>query len=155
MLLDYERCSCTFSETHRPFNLHNELAYQIKASLNSKSRSDVDVRIELSFDRFLFIGGLQQAGKFIKRNRGHDVYTIRKFSSLAPLLGHQWHLRVLNKQMDFCYVVLETVQFYLHQRPAIEDVDPARTVDGGYVLVFRFIRGDGVRPNWDDILNIE
>lgn len=144
-----------FIETYHPFHLHNELAYQIKASLNSKSRSDIDVRIELPFDRFLFIGGLQQAGKFIKRNRGHDVYTIRKFSSLTPLLGHQWHLRVLNKQMDFCYIVLETVQFYLHQRPAIVDVDPSRTVDGGYVLIFRFVRGDGVRQNWDDILNIE
>ena len=82
------------SETHRPFHLHNELAYQIKASLNSKSRSDVDVRIELPFDHFLFVGGLQ-AGKFIKRNRGHDVYMITKFSSLAPLLGHQWHSGLL------------------------------------------------------------
>ena len=92
----------------------------------------------------------------MKRNRGHDVYTIRKFSSLTPLLGPQWHLRVLNKQMDFCYVILDTVQFYLHQRQAIEDaVEPSRTVDGGSLLIFRFVRGDGVRQNWDDILNIE
>ena len=77
---------CT--EVYHPFHLHNELSYQIKAALNSRARSDVDVRIELSFDKYLFIGGLQQAGKLVKRNRGHDIFTIRKYSSLKPLLGH-------------------------------------------------------------------
>ena len=116
----------------------------------------MDVRIELSFDKYLFIGGLQQAGKLVKRNRGHDIYTIRKYSSLEPLLGHQWHLRVLNKQMDFCYVIKETVQFHLHKRHDIEDaVDETRTVDGGCVLIFRFVRGDGVHRNWDDIVKID
>lgn len=91
------------------------------------------------------IGGLQQAGKFVKRSRGHDIYTMRKFSSLAPLIGHQWHLRVLNREIDFCYVILRTVQFYLHKRE--DAVDPARTVDGGCVLVFWFVRGDGVYDN--------
>ena len=145
-----------FTEICIPFHLHNELAYQIKASLNSKSRSDVNVRIELPFDKFLFIWGLQQAGKWVKKNRGHDVYTIRKYSSLAPILGHQWHLRVLDKQMDFCYAILETVQYYLHQRQDIQDaMDCGRSVHGGYILVFRFVRGDGVRRNWDDIVKIE
>ena len=92
----------------------------------------------------------------MKKNRGHDVYMIRKYSALTPLLGHHWHLRVLNKQMDFCYVILETVQFYLHHRQNIEDaMDSVRTVDGGFLLVFRFVRGDGVRRNWDDIVKIE
>ena len=136
-----------FTEIYRPFHLHNELAYQIKAALNSRARSDVNVRIELSFDRYLFIGGLQQAGKLVKRNRGHNVYMIRKYSSLEPLLGRQWHFHVLNKEMDFCYVIKETVQFYLHKRHDIDAVDDTRTVDGGSVLIFHFVRGDGVRHN--------
>ena len=145
-----------FAERVIPFHLHNELLYQIKASLNSKSRTDVDVRIELPFDQFLFTGGLQQAGRWIQKSRSHDVYTIRKYSALTPLLGHQWHLRVLNKQMDFCYVILETVQYYLRRRQGIEDaMDSNRSVHGGHILVFHFVRGDGVRRNWDDIVKIE
>ena len=71
------------------------------------------------------------------------------------ILGHQWHLRVLNKQMDFCYIIKETVQFYLHRRLDIEDpLDDTRTVRGGYVLIFRFVRGDGVRRDWDDIVSL-
>ena len=93
-----------------------------------------------AFDKFLFIGGLQQAGKWVKKNRGHDVYTIHKYSSLAPILGHQWHLQVLNKQMDFCYINLETVQHHLHQRQDIQDaMDYGRSVHGGYILVFRLV----------------
>ena len=137
-----------------PFHLHNELAYQIKVSLNSSTRSEPDVRIDLPYDPFLFAGGLQQSGKLIKK-RGH-VYGIKKYSSLAPLLGDQWHLRVLNKQYDFCYVMLETVQFYLHQRePILDPIDPTRSVDGGFLLVFKFVRGDGVRRHWEDIVQIE
>ena len=54
--------------------------------------------------------------------------------------------------MDFCYIIKETVQFYLHRRLDIEDpVDDTRTIRGGYVLIFRFVRGDGVHRDWDDI----
>ena len=88
------------------------------------------------------------------------MYGIKKYSSLAPLLGDQWHLRLLNKQYDFCYVMLETVQFYLHQRePILDPIDSARGVDGGFLLVtvFKFVRGDGhsVRRHWEDIIQIE
>ena len=41
----------------------------------------------MPFDRFLFVGGLQQAGKLLRRNRGHDVYTVSRYSSLEPLFG--------------------------------------------------------------------
>ena len=46
------------------------------------------MRIEMPFDRFLFVGGLQQAEKLLRRNRGHDVYTVSRYSSLEPLFGH-------------------------------------------------------------------
>ena len=84
------------------------------------------------------------------------VYTVSRYSSLEPFIfGHQWHLRVLNKQMDFCYIIKETVQFCLHRRLDIEDpVDDTRTVRGGYVLIFRFVRGDGVRRDWNDIVSL-
>ena len=104
------------SDSFVPFHLHRELAYQIKLSLNSSIRNDPDTRIELPFDRFLFGGGLQQAGKFMKKYRGHDIYTIKKFGDLDSILGKRWHVRVLNKQLDFCCVKLETVRYHLHRR---------------------------------------
>ena len=70
----------------------------------------------MPFDRFLFVGTLQLAGKLLRRNR---VYTVSRYSSLEPLFSHQWHLRVLNKH--FCYIIKETVHFYLHRRLDIED----------------------------------
>ena len=72
-----------------------------------------------------------------------------------PRWNHYLAISVLNKQMDFCYIIKETVQFYLHRRLDIEDpVDDTRTVRGGYVLIFRFVRGDGVRRDWDDIVSL-
>lgn len=143
-------------ESYHPFHLHNELAYQIKASLSSQSRSDVNVRIELPFDKFLFAGGLQQAGKFLRKIRGQSMYTIKTYSTLVPMLGEQWHIRVLNKQGDFCYAIRETIQFYLYKRKPIEDATSSvRSVDGGYLLIFRFVRGDGVRRNFEEILQIQ
>ena len=142
-------------DTYVPFHLHNELAYQIKLALNSSSRSDPEVRIEIPFDHFLFKGGLQQAGRLVKKDRGHEVYRIETYSSLVHILGVNWHLRVRNKEYDFCYVILETVKYYLHRRqPIVDSYEPLHSVDGGYVLVFRFVRGDGVRRHWDDVVQI-
>ena len=60
-------------------------------------------------------------------------------------------MRVLNEQMDFCYVKLNTVQFYLNSRKPLDDFQPdssVTAVSGGCVLVFRFVRGDGVKRQW-------
>ena len=63
----------------------------------------------------------------MKSSRGHDIYMIRRYSALEPLLGQQWHLRVLNRAKDFSYVILETVQYYLHRRvPAQDAIDDER-----------------------------
>lgn len=146
----------SITDSYAPFHLHSELAYCIKGALNSSSRSDPNIKIELPFDRFLFIGGLQQAGKLRKSTRIHEVYGVTAYSALAPLLGEQWQVRVLNKQMDFCYVIRDTIQYYLRRRPSIIDpIDPKRSIDGGYSLVFRFVRGDGVQRNWENIISLD
>ena len=82
-----------------PFHHHTELAYQIKVALNSKTREDPQVRIKIAFDYYLFTGGLQQLGKKHRQQRGHTIYGITLYGSLAPLLGDQWHIRVLNDCM--------------------------------------------------------
>ena len=91
----------------------------------------------------------------LKKYRGHDIYGIEKYD-LLPILGPRWHVRVFNEQMDFSYVILETVRFHLHRRQPIPDFqpefEPHHTVDGGYVVIFRFVQGDGVRSHWDSFI---
>ena len=114
-----------------PFYLHRQQANQIKMALHSSQRSDRNVRIELAYD-YLFVGGLKQAGKLLKRlYHGHDIYGIKKYHDLDPILGPRWHVRVLNKQMDFCYVILGTVQFHLHCQQSIPDFQPDQDPQDG------------------------
>jgi len=70
---------------------------------------DPAVRIELAFDRVLFDGGLAKHGYMKKSERGHEVYGIKRFSSLAAVLGDKWHIRILNEHSDFSYVNRQTV----------------------------------------------
>ena len=55
--------------------------------------------------------------------RQQPVYGISKYGDLDPLLGKGWHLRMLNKGGDFCYCAKESVQFYLHRKKSMEEVD--------------------------------
>ena len=145
--------------TRRKFlcSTHRELEYQIKLALNSGTRQVVAVRIEIPFDPLVFAGGLQQAGVFVREYRGHSVYTIGAYGALSPLLGQRWHIRGLNRN-DFCYVNLETVLFHLHHRKYLEEVDlgsgEATNEPTGSTLVFKFVRMDGTKAQWDSILSI-
>lgn len=44
-------------EMYKPYDPHQELAYQIKLSLDSRGRRDPEARIELPFDKLVFEGG--------------------------------------------------------------------------------------------------
>ena len=59
------------AERYTLFDPHRELAFQIKASLNAGNRKDVDVRIDMPFNRFN--GGLKQKAFHQGRSRGHDI----------------------------------------------------------------------------------
>ena len=60
-------------EVYQPFELHKELAYQIKLALDSRGRREPQVRIDLPFDKLLFDGGLKQLGKWSHNVRGSEV----------------------------------------------------------------------------------
>ena len=121
-------------------NPYKELVYQIKLTLYSCSRQDPDTRIELPFDKLLYAGGLEKYGTKVCRTRGGYVYTIRWYGNLVPLLGELWHVRGINDHVDFCYVNLETVQYYLYECKPIADFRPAskELINGSSVLVFSF-----------------
>ena len=144
-------------ERYQPYNVYEELLWQIKNALTT--RRDIDVRIEMGFDAMLYQGGLKSLGYLKKRDRGHEVYGIKAYKDLVPLFGENWHIRIKNKQLDFCYAKLETVEFYLRRRAPIEEFtlsgDAITSTHGGHVLTFKFVRMDGVRRHLDSVHRIK
>lgn len=141
-----------------PHNPHHDLAFRIKQALNSKRLSNEQVRIEIPFDPLVFRGGLMQLGTLTHTRGGTDIYAISCYSDLTPLLGDQWHIRGLNPRMNFCYVNLESVRFYLMERAPVDDYKPDGTcvkIKGGFMLIFKFLRMDGVQRHLQDILSIQ
>ena len=103
----------------------------------------------MCFDKLLYDGGLAKLGTWKRKFQGRDRYTIKKYSDLDSLLGANWHWRGLNAAGDFCYVILNTVEFYIYQRRCLKEFLPMPsshtqvTRDLGYSVVFSFVRGDG------------
>ena len=105
----------------------------------------------MSFDILLFNGGLKVAGVPSKVVHGTQRYKINHFRNLTPLLGSHWHFRGLNNHGDYGYVILETVEHYLHKRPLVEYLPPQppsesisnKCTEKGYMLAFHFMCGYG------------
>ena len=138
------------------YDPNRELAYRIKQSLNSGARHEPQVRIELTLDQHVYATGLKNSGTYVCSRRGHNIYAIQQYKDLSPLLGDKWYMRGINDRLDFCYVNLSTVRYWLHQRKAVEDFHPGgkKLIDGDNVLVFMFVRIDGVRSMYDDIAKL-
>ena len=117
--------------------------------------------LELIWDLMLCCtdGGLKSLGYLKKRERGHEVYGIKAYKDLIPLFGENWHIRIKNKQLDFCYASLETIEFYIRKRAPVQEFtlsgEAITSVRGGHVLTFKFVRMDGVRRQLDYVRNIK
>ena len=140
-----------------PYDPNRELAYKIKQSLNSGTRREPQVRIELAFDQLVYAGGLENRGTYVSSRRGHSIYTIKEYKDLSPLLGDRWYMRGINDRLDFCYVNLGTVRYWLHERKAVEDYHPGgkELFSGGSIVVFTFVRMDGVHRMYDEIAKLQ
>ena len=131
------------------YNFNTDLALKLKSSLVSQRRSNPAVKIEMIFDKIVFDEGLKSMGYHKCRKRGIDHYTIQNYSDLDDIFGKNWHYRGLNELGDFCYIICETIEFYLYKkRPLVqyiyqEGVATKLSVSRGYTLVFKFVRGDG------------
>ena len=132
------------------FSLYRELATRVKSALNSSRKASPIVRIDLPFDKIEFDGGLRVYGVKKCFIRGAQHYGISKFQDLNQLLGVDWHCRGININGDFCYVILNTVEFFLYHRRSLKEFVPS--ADGGVkeicrhtgdMLVFSFVKGDG------------
>ena len=84
-------------------------------------------------------------------------YKVINYADFNPVIGQNWHFRGINLSGDFYYVILSTVEFYLHKRKLHKEYFPSadgfddfalRPRDLGYMLVFMFVRGDGTREEF-------
>lgn len=151
--------SCDGGHLER-FSLYHELATRIKTALNSSRKESPIVKIDLPFDKIEFDGGLRTYGVEKRYVHGIQRYTISKFQDLNPLLGVDWHYRGININGDYCYVILNTVEFYLYHRRALKEYVPSgggvkevnrRTGD---MLVFCFVKGNGTPAQFGKDRNV-
>ena len=137
------------------YDLHHDLALKIKTSLTSKRKSNPVVRIDMPFDKKMFCQGLQCKGTESRTVRGITYYKIRAYKDLDELLGHSWHYRGINSAGDFCYVVLDTVEYHLNRRKPLIQYVPDENgkpvlskAPQGHALIFSFVRGDGIASDF-------
>lgn len=83
------------------------------SKINKNGRPEV--RIEMPFDLLIFQGGLKTLGTFVMTFRGNDLYGIKEYEELVPLLGSRRHVRGINQQLDFCAVEKASVVFYIYK----------------------------------------
>lgn len=86
------------------------------------------------------------------------VYGISTYNSLnSPLLGARWYMRGLNQRLNFCYVNLDTVRYHLRKRRAVQEYTPdgEKVLDAGYMIIFKFVRMDGTKEEWDSISKLD
>ena len=128
----------------------SEFGTRIKSALNSNRKGSPLVRIDMPFDSIEFDGGLQQFGTKKRFVKGVQRYSISSYQDLNTLLGAGWHYRGININGDFCYIILNTVEFYLYHRRSFKEYVPTEDLkvkechrDAGDMLVFCFIKRDG------------
>ena len=83
------------------------------------------------------------------------------YKDLNHLLGKNWHVRGINSNGDYGYVVADIVDFYLQRnRPlldyvcSLQNCPTACTIDTGYSLTFSFVFNYGSSDTFgkDDIV---
>lgn len=130
------------------FSLYGELATKIKQALNGNRKGSPVIRIDIPFDKLEFDGGLGLLGTKKRYVRGIQHYSIANYQDLNSFLGMNWHYRGINHNGDFCYVILNTIEFYLYKRRPIKEYIPSnpikpQTLSIGHMLVFCFVQNNG------------
>ena len=117
----------------------------------------------MGFDYLLFKGGLQAVGIAKHKPHGNIRYKLKCYKDLDSLLGQNWHYRGANENTDYAFVILSTVEYYIHQRKKIIEYCPPEssqntpalhTENSGYALKFCFTRGYGNRSTFGTDKNI-
>ena len=146
------------------YSLHNELRIKIKQCLVFRAgKASPSVTIDMGFDYLLFKGGLQPAG-VVKQHTRSLRYKLRSYKDLDPLLGQNWHYRGANEHGDYAFVILSSVEYYIHKRRKLIEYRPSQSAaqstpvlhseDASYALKFSFTRGYGNKSTFGKDRNI-
>ena len=102
----------------QPYGLYNELRIKIKQALVCRTgKVSPSVNIDMGFDYLLFKGGLQAVGIAKQNTHGNYLrYKLKCYKDLDPLLGQNWHYRGANENGDYAYVILNSIEYYIHKR---------------------------------------
>ena len=137
------------------FDLNQELAVKIKSSLLGNRKCSPVIRLAMPFDLMTFNEGLRISGHAVRTARKVIYFKIRRYEELNPVLGPNWHFREIDAVGDYSYAVLDSGEYYLYQRRGIahyipdDDYKPLKTViPCGYMLSFKFVRGDGTSSDF-------
>ena len=109
----------------------------------------------MPFDEQIFTEGLASLGYINCTNRCIARYKITRYSDLNELLGKGWHFRGLNSIGDYCFVVPDTVEYYLcNRRPIVHFIPDSNgspmkvCTPQGFMLHFTFVRGNGTSSDF-------
>ena len=96
------------------------LGKEMKISLFSLKKESPNVRIEHRINMGVYQEFLKDIG-VITKSRGRDVHLVNNNTDLCGILGSKWYERIINFNGDFCYVIPNTVRFWLHEKRAVKE----------------------------------
>ena len=110
------------------------------------------MRIEQEIEEDAFEHNFKHVGA-IKYHKGRKIHCLN--SPVDPELNHlfgvKWSERNLNINGDFSYLAKGTIQFWTHKKGPIKEFVEIgghlfeKQIENDLVLVFTFVRGDGVK----------
>lgn len=131
---------------------------KIKRKLYSGRREDPEVRIEIQVDDDVFNESLGRiTSKRYQRNK--LIYEVLSNETLDCYFGTKWNEQIMNENGDFAYVVPGTLRFWLTKRnPIVEfksigDKYVRSEIKDGHQVVFTFVRGDGNRCGYKNMVH--
>lgn len=124
-------------------------------SLFSSKRESPEIRVEQEIEMDVYEHYFKRIGD-VKIDKGRAVHCVHSPAdpALVDLLGEKWSERILNINNDFSFVTKGTIQFWTHTKAAIKEFVNIggnlyeNQIENEIVLVFTFVRGDGVKQDY-------
>ena len=149
--LDERLLPSEFSLEERAKLFFDKLRRKIKYQSFPSKQEDPNVKIEMEVDVDVF-EILSKLGS--ENKKGH--FKIVANEELDSVLGAEWDHRIINKQVDFSYVIPKTVDLWMRKRKQfvefklIAGFPIQKNIQQEPILVFDFVRGDGVKSGYID-----
>ena len=82
--------------------------------------------------------------------RNYIIYVVWVRGTFCGILWSKWYERIINFNGDFCYVIPNTVRFWLHEKRAGQRIFHLlkNQIENDLQIIFTFVRGDGVKAEY-------